>query len=222
MEDWSPETLVKYGFCRKDSEGKIVSVWNFAELHEALARATPTEESGDVRERGLQLCDQGGEQSVLNSAVVPRQLSTEAAFTNSGLDGVLDCPTASESNERDVVAHVLLHSLDSVSPEIARTAFSVVFEGLLSEPQRDLEDIVPTLEDCQELVSPFHTMPDLEAPQDSSEPSAIAEPTAALPTAVDVHIPCVESFRRMANIENSVRAELYETLFPDSLEGLSE
>ena len=36
MEGWSPRTLVRYGFCVEDDDGKIVSVWNFGELGELL------------------------------------------------------------------------------------------------------------------------------------------------------------------------------------------
>ena len=36
MENWSPNTLVKYGFSQIDDDGKIVSIWNFPDFDEAL------------------------------------------------------------------------------------------------------------------------------------------------------------------------------------------
>ena len=36
MEGWSPRTLVRTGFCRVDSNGRIVSIWNFSELDDHL------------------------------------------------------------------------------------------------------------------------------------------------------------------------------------------
>lgn len=36
MEGWSPRTLLRYGFCREDTNGNIVSVWNWGELDRDL------------------------------------------------------------------------------------------------------------------------------------------------------------------------------------------
>ncbi|KAG0595440.1 hypothetical protein M758_UG166700 [Ceratodon purpureus] len=36
MGGWSPQTLVRYGFCREDVDGRIVSIWNSGELEDVL------------------------------------------------------------------------------------------------------------------------------------------------------------------------------------------
>lgn len=48
IEGWSPGTLVRYGFCRVDSHGDVVSIWNFRELDEALNGIDSDSDQDDV------------------------------------------------------------------------------------------------------------------------------------------------------------------------------
>ncbi|KAG0595786.1 hypothetical protein M758_UG197300 [Ceratodon purpureus] len=36
MDNWSPNTMLKYGFAQVDERGRVVSIWNFPDFEEAL------------------------------------------------------------------------------------------------------------------------------------------------------------------------------------------
>ncbi|KAG0594144.1 hypothetical protein M758_UG051800 [Ceratodon purpureus] len=46
MEDWSPGTLVRTGFCCVDDYGNVVSIWNFGDLEDALRGVDSSERFG--------------------------------------------------------------------------------------------------------------------------------------------------------------------------------
>ena len=46
MDNWSPNTSVRYGFSRVDSYGNVVSIWNFGDWSDALSDIGFGEESG--------------------------------------------------------------------------------------------------------------------------------------------------------------------------------
>ena len=48
MDQWSPNTMVKYGLSRVDSNGDIVSIWNFGELDRALREIQSDDEEDTV------------------------------------------------------------------------------------------------------------------------------------------------------------------------------
>ena len=71
MENWSPRTLVKTGFCRVDDDGKIVSIWNFGDLDEVLNRIKSDEECEGSPDRVLLQLSQEVEDNVDDTTCWP-------------------------------------------------------------------------------------------------------------------------------------------------------
>ena len=79
MEGWSPRTLLRYGFCQEDEARNIVSMWNFAELDEALNRIESSKDE-EVIPSPLSLTTTS---STLGSVggLVPGNFAADSSFT---------------------------------------------------------------------------------------------------------------------------------------------
>ncbi|KAG0597035.1 hypothetical protein M758_UG306100 [Ceratodon purpureus] len=78
MERWSPRTLVRYGFCREDEAGNIVSVWNWGELEEVL-NGIESSEDEEVLTSQLSLRRTSSTKSELKG-LVPRDIAGDSSF----------------------------------------------------------------------------------------------------------------------------------------------
>ncbi|KAG0573178.1 hypothetical protein KC19_VG155100 [Ceratodon purpureus] len=106
MEGWSPQTLLRTGFCRLDDDDNIVDVWNFREMHDHLNSI----DSGDEREENSSP-DNGTRElassaplcsGVFDDGVDLYHMSTPVSYSSvRGTDGVGRFPLTHELNSAD-------------------------------------------------------------------------------------------------------------------------
>ena len=110
--------MVKYGLSRVDSSGKIVSIWNFAELDEHLAKlVSPVDSEKSGEKVGGHTTSDDGCISEEVSCIAPRALaanpSEERRTTCTENEGLLPVPVQSERDFDFVLryrAHVEGHT----------------------------------------------------------------------------------------------------------------
>ena len=111
MEDWSPSTMVRYGFSRVDDNGDIVSIWNFAELDRHLKEVESGEDVLAVITSGAPESDSGSTSS----------MRSDAGFR--GTARYSSCPVCA------IELHVSYRS--SLGPLLASVLSSMNYDGCL-------------------------------------------------------------------------------------------
>ena len=137
MEDWSPNTSVRYGFSRVDSFGNVVSIWNFGDWGQALNDTSDCEETSPGGEITELICP---------SSMPPVCSDQELPFSPGSERSVLKCPLSNE-----------LFAVDE--PDAGGVAN--VIGNVYGAP--DINDDLPALEQCVWTNTETHdVMPALE------------------------------------------------------------
>ena len=156
MEDWSPRTLVRYGFCCEDEEGNIVSVWNFAELDEALRGIDSGSDDEEVIGTGTLTVDVIDDASVNESTGLPAAVQNQVNSAPAGFIEYCDD------------GHVREHQTSSIEDgddgySLLCIANCPMCEWVYRKAVEDFYADMPTLQPCEETIAFYADMPKLES-----------------------------------------------------------